>query len=95
MALTLDKTVILLDAGFLLCKLKELHQMTSKMSFGLNIVCAVIGNTRDCQLQFITHLLEGRNHSISYGTTRADFNTLCYGTKGHEAHRKRKGVPAS
>ena len=68
MALTLDKTFILLDDGFLLCTLKELFHMTSKVSFDSKIVCAVNGNTRDCQLQFIVHPLEGRNHSSFNGT---------------------------
>lgn len=68
MALTLNKTLILLDDGFLVCKLKELFRMTSKVSSDSKIVCAVNDNTRDCQLQFIVHLLEGRNHSIFNGT---------------------------
>lgn len=72
MALTLGKTFVLLGAGFLLHKLKGLNQKTSKMSFG-SIVCAVIGNTRDCQLQFTVCLLEGRNHSIPCTATESWF----------------------
>ena len=42
-ALTLDKMLILLGASFLLCKLRGMYQMTSKVYLGSKIIWAVIG----------------------------------------------------
>lgn len=88
MALTLDKTFILLGAGFLLWELKGLYQMTSKVSFDLKIICAMIGSEL---LMTVNCSSTKRNKSQQFcnESWRANPNILCYQNKENEAHRKK------
>lgn len=96
-ALTLDKMLILLGASFLLCKLRGMYQMTSKVYFGSKIICAVIGAYclwRSASYSSLFIYQKEKIKAFYKESWRANSNICYYQNKENETYGGNKRVPA-